>query len=148
MMMNIKQLSASLLLTAGLAVASPLPPADLLAANTVVAEYMGTVHQPCRFRTALCPDRCDHAAELARFRVIRNESYEQPGKYGDDKAEQDSVLLVDAVKDVPGQDDATVHRLISELKPGDQVRLTISHYYVRDKGMHYPVRPVTQMEKL
>ena len=58
-------------------VASPLPQqADLLASNTVTAQFLGMQERPCYFRTALCPDRCDHASKVAQFRVLPNESYE------------------------------------------------------------------------
>ena len=66
-------------------IASPLPEkADLLASNTVTAQYLGARRLPCMGRTALCPHRCGHAASVAVFRVISNEAYAKPGKYGDD----------------------------------------------------------------
>lgn len=134
---------------AGFSFASPLPEkADLLASNTVLAEYVDTVHQPCRFRTALCPDRCDHATDIARFRVLENKDYCRPGRYGDGKAEKDSILMVDARKAVPGQDDADIHRKLSGLKPGDKVEMTLVHYYVGDGGCHYPVRPVAKLQRV
>lgn len=142
-------LAISLLCLAGFSFASPLPEeSDLLASNTVVAEYLDTVHQPCRFRTALCPDRCDHAADIARFRVLENKDYRRPGQYGDDKAEKDTVLMVDATRDIPGQDDADIHKKLAELKPGDKVEMTIAHYYVQDKGSHYPTRPVRKLVRV
>ncbi len=134
---------------AGCSLASPLPgKADLLASNTVLAEYVDTVHQPCRFRTALCPDRCDHATDVSRFRVLENKDYRHSGRYGDEKAEKDSILMVDARKDVPGQDDADIHRKLSELKPGDKVEMTVAHYYVHDGGCHYPARPVVELRRV
>lgn len=138
----------SLALTALLTHAAPLPrEAELLARNSVLAVYEKTEEHPCRFRTALCPDRCGHASTLAQFRVCSNESYEKPGQYGDDKVEVGSTLLVDVGRDIPGQD-AAVARKIAALHPGDKVRLTVSHYYVQEGGMHYPVRPVTSFELL
>lgn len=128
--------------------ASPMPEkADLLASNTVVAQYMGTQERPCYFRTALCPDRCDHAAKVANFVVLINENYSKPGKYGDDKAEQGSVVMIDLKNDVPGQDDA-IKELIAKLQPGDTVRLTQDHYYGEIGCCMTPFRPVTKMEKV
>ena len=129
-------------------VASPLPQkADLLASNTVTAQFLGVQERPCYFRTALCPDRCDHAAKVAQFRVLTNEAYEKPGKYGDDKAETGNMLLVDARNDVPGQPDGMLQKL-AELKPGQLVRLTQKHYYADLGDVVTPIRPVTALEVL
>ena len=130
------------------AVASPLPEkADLLASNTVTAQFLGMQERPCYFRTALCPDRCDHAVKAAQFRVLSNEAYEKPGEYGDDKAEAGNMLLVDARNDVPGQPDGMLQKL-AELKPGQVVRLTQKHYYADLGELVTPVRPITELEVL
>ena len=130
------------------AVASPLPEkADLLASNTVTAQFLGMQERPCYFRTALCPDRCDHALKAAQFRVLSNEAYEKPGEYGDDKAEAGNMLLVDARNDVPGQPDDMLQKL-AELKPGQVVRLTQKHYYADLGEVVMPVRPITELEVL
>lgn len=126
--------------------ASPLPQkADLLASNTVTAQYLGTRHLPCMGRTALCPDRCGHAASVAVFRVISNEAYAKPGKYGDDKAEPGSEILIDAKADVPGQE-AAVQETLASLTPGDTVRLTQKHYYADLGDVLMPIRPVTELK--
>lgn len=128
--------------------AAPMPAkADLLATNTVTAVYMGTQEHPCMFRTALCPDRCGHATKVANFQVLDNEDYKKPGKYGDDKAEPGSVIMVDVKNDTPGQD-AAVNNLISTLQPGDVVRMTQDHYYGEIDDCMTPFRPVTKIEKL
>ncbi len=129
--------------------ASPISgKADLLASNTVIARFDGFTDIPCRHMTADCPDRCDHATKVALFTVLLNEDYEQLGKYGDDKAEVGSTLMVDIKKPTPGQDDAAVFAAMDTLKPGDSVRLTQDHLYVDDNGNMYPVRPVTKIEKV
>ena len=128
--------------------AAPLPEkVELLASNTVVAQYLGMQERPCYFRTALCPDRCDHAMKAAQFRVLTNEAYEKPGKYGDDKAEAGNLLLVDARNDVPGKPD-DMRQKIAELKPGQLVRLTQLHYYADLGDVQTPIRPVTELEVL
>lgn len=125
---------------------APLPPkAELLASNTVTAQFLGTRRLPCMGRTALCPDRCGHAAAVAVFRVIANEAYAKPGKYGDDKAESGSEILIDAAADVPGQD-AAVKETLAVLTPGDTVRLTQKHYYADMGEVLMPVRPVTELK--
>lgn len=129
--------------------ASPLPEkADLLATNTVIARFEGYTDIPCRFMTADCPDKCDHATKVANFTVLQNENYDQLGKYGDDKAEVGSVMMVDMKKATPGQDDKAVFATVDSLKPGDTVRLTQDHYYVNTERAAYPVRPVTKLEKV
>ena len=128
--------------------AAPMPEkADLLASNAVVAEYVETKDQPCHFRTALCPDRCNHATRLAYFKVLENTRYERAGQYGDDKLEPGSMAAIDVQKDVPGQSPALA-AAVAQLKPGDKVRMTISHYYVQTPQAQYPIRPVTQFEPL
>lgn len=140
-----KILLSLLALGTGFVSAAPLPPADLLAKNEVLAEFVGLKDMPCHFRTALCPDQCGHATSLAQFKVIENCSYEKSGEYGDDKAEAGSILHVDVKKDIEGQDAAIV-KTIKDMKAGDKVKLTITHYYVNKDGNRYPVRPATQLE--
>lgn len=141
-------LLAAALIGADMAAAAPLPEkADMLATNTVVAQYVDTVDLPCRFMTTLCPDHCDHPTRLARFRVVTNENYEKPGKYGDEKMEADDIVTVDVKKDILGQAPEIAAR-IADLKPGDKVRLTITHYYVQQGQGQFPVRPAIGLELL
>lgn len=138
-------ISGALAFSAVAAFAAPLPTkADLLASNTVTAQYLGARHLPCMGRTALCPNRCGHAASVAVFRVISNEAYAKPGKYGDDKAEPGSEMLIDAKADVPGQD-AAVLKTLAALTPGDKVKLTQKHYYADLGDVVMPIRPVTEL---
>ena len=126
--------------------AAPLPAkADLLASNTVTAQFLGTRRIPCMGRTALCPDRCGHAASVAVFRVLSNEAYSKPGKYGDDKPEPGSEILIDAAADVPGQE-AAVLKTLASLTPGDTVRLTQKHYYADMGEVLMPIRPITELK--
>lgn len=126
--------------------ASPLPEeSELLASNTVVARFVGIQDQPCRFMTALCPDRCSHATRLAAFEVISNEDYQKPGKYGDEKLAPGDVAHVDVQKEIPGQS-PQIAQQIARLAPGDVVRLTISHFYVRQGQGQFPVRPAVFLQ--
>ncbi len=127
--------------------AAPLPPAEELACNTVTAIYENIVELPCYHRTADCPDKCHHAQRFARFRVVANEGYSRPGEYGDDKLEPGVSFAVDVKNDVEGQEPA-VKQLVLSLCEGDAVRLTIRHYYVKTESAHYPVRPVTAIERI
>lgn len=140
----------TLLFTAAVSVAvAELSPdeAALLASNTVVAEYTETQDRPCRFMTADCPDRCDHAARVAVFRVIRNEDYQCHGKYADEKMEPNAPVFINLKKDEPGQA-PEVRPLLESLQRGDTVRMTVNHYYIQSGPVHYPVRPVVRIEKL
>lgn len=119
--------------------------AELLASNTVLAEFTGVQDQPCRFMTTLCPDRCDHATRLASFKVLENKAYEHPGKYGDDKLSPGDTAVVDVQKDIPGQP-AEIAQTISRLTPGDVVTLTIVHYYVQQGQGQFPVRPAVSIQ--
>ncbi len=142
-----KTLVSALLLVLPSLYAAPLPPAEELACNTVTAVYECIVERPCHHRTADCPDKCDHALRFARFRVVENEAYSRPGEYGDDKLRPGESFAVDMKNDVEGQAPA-VRKLISGLRPGEAVRLTIRHYYVKSEHAHYPVRPVTAIERI
>lgn len=118
-----------------------MPASDLLAENRVVAEYLGTQEIPCRFMTALCPDRCDHATRVAQFRVLSVEHYAKLGEYGDEKLTAGDILPVDIRRPAPGQ------VALPALAKGDRVRLTIQHRYTKGK-VQEPIRPVTRAEAL
>ena len=120
--------------------------ADLLATNTVIARFDGFTEIPCRHMTADCPDKCDHATKVANFTVLVNEDYKQPGKYGADKAEVGSTMMVDVKKPTPGQDDAAVFETIDTLKLGDKVIMTQDHCYGEIGDLVTPFRPVTKLE--
>ncbi len=142
-----KKLASLLFLVAPSLLAAPLPPAEELAHNTVTAVYERMMERPCYFRTADCPDKCDHGMRVAVFRVVSNESYQRPGKYGDDKLMPGDSCAVDMKGDIEGQD-KSVQELVRTLKPGDAVRMTIRHYYVKTDAAHYPVRPVTEIKRV
>ncbi len=142
-----KRFLPALLLLVPSSLSAPLPPADELASNTVTAIYECIVELPCRHFTADCPDRCEHGQRFARFRVVENEAYSRPGEYGDDKLEPGEAFAVDMKNDLEGQA-PSVRALVQSLRPGDAVRLTIRHYYVNTEQAHYPVRPVTAIERI
>ncbi len=127
--------------------AAPMPEkADLLATNSVSAHYLGTIDIPCRHLTADCPDKCNHASTVARFRVIANNEYQKLNKYGDDKMEPGSIVFIDIKNPTPGQDDAAIVNFISTLKIGATVRFTQAHYYGPVGNVVTPFRPVTKIE--
>lgn len=122
------------------AAAAPLPDSDLLAENIVLAEFLGTQEIPCRFMTADCPDKCDHATKIALFRVLSNEGYAKHSEYGDDKMEAGETVPVDLRHPAPGQ------VRIPDLNKGDKVKVTIQHRYTKG-NVQEPIRPVTALER-
>lgn len=119
---------------------------EILATNEVIASYVGTKHVPCMFRTALCPDRCDHARDLAVFNVLNYISYEKVGKYGDDKV---SEFLWDTK---PSSDLNRLHpeylNALKNLKEGQKVKICWTHFYIHDDTGSFPERCVTHFEIL
>ena len=127
--------------------ASPMPEnAQILATNTFEATYLGLMELPCRGMTADCPDKCDHATKVARFRVTQNVDYAQNSEYGDDKVAPGSIVMIDIKKPTPGQDDAAVFETIDTLKLGDKVIMTQDHCYGEIGDLVTPFRPVTKLE--
>ena len=127
--------------------ASPMPEnAQVLATNTFEATYLGLMELPCRGMTADCPDKCDHATKVARFRVTQNVDYAQNSEYGDDKVAPGSIVMIDIKKPTPGQDDAAVFETIDTLKLGDKVIMTQDHCYGEIGDLVTPFRPVTKLE--
>ena len=138
--------------------AEPAPPAvvsrevQLLSRHRTVARLAALQHQPCRFRTSLCPDRCGHGGAVARFDVVRYlEYFKEPGQqYGDPQGAAHFVKLGGGpgsdAQSLPGLDEA-----IRALPIGALVRLDWNHNYVSTtwagggigKG---PERPVTRLE--
>ncbi len=125
--------------------AAPMPPAKELARNEVFAVYVGTREVPCMHRTALCPNKCDHAKTVAVFKVVRNDNYAKTVGYGDAKADVDDEICVDINMDVEGQSLSTLET-IQKLNISDYVQLTQVHYYVRKEYTSYPVRPIVKLE--
>lgn len=127
--------------------ATPMPEkADLLASNTVRAHYLGTLDIPCRHLTADCPDKCNHATRVARFRVLQNQDYQKSGEYGDDKMEPGSIVMIDIKNPTPGQKDSQLFSFIGKLEVGATVRFTQAHYYGDLGHAMLPFRPVTHIE--
>lgn len=122
------------------AATTPAPDSDLLAENVVIAEYVGTEEIPCRFMTALCPDKCDHGTKVALFRVIAIEHYAAHSEYADPKMEVGETVPVDIRRPAPGQ------VALPALNKGDKVKLTIQHRYTKG-DVQEPIRPVTAVEK-
>lgn len=111
---------------------------DVLSHHDAICEFTGIRHIPCRFRTAECPDRCDHAADIAIFKVLEYKEYELKGKYGDEKQTE---ITCEVKKPVYHQDPAIAEKCRS-LKEGQKVRVVYDHLYVDDGSNVRPERPI------
>lgn len=116
---------------------------DVLSTHKTIAEYVGTEHMPCMFRTALCPDRCGHAKDVAKFKIIEYKFYEKPGQYGDEKTDMFRVEL--HPKRVPTSQNPEIDEVLPKLKEGQKVELEWRHIYTSDAGSKYPERPVDKI---
>ena len=117
---------------------------DVLSHHDAICEFQGIQHIPCRFRTALCPDRCDHASDVAMFKVLEYKEYELKGKYGDEKQEQ---IACEIKKPVFHQDPAIAEKC-KQLKVGQKVEVVYDHLYVDDGSNLRPERPVISIKEL
>jgi hypothetical protein len=125
---------------------APAEKRELLARFETVAVYEGTQHVPCRFRTALCPDRCRHAGDVATFRILAHLVYEKPGEYGD--PQQDRFLCKLGRVQGDAAESARWDGVIRGLAKGDSVRLDWRHEYVTRDGASFPERPIVRIEKI
>ena len=117
---------------------------QILAIQEVIATYEGTRHIPCMFRTALCPDHCDHAKDVAVFKIKEYTKYEKLNKYGDDKT--DEFLWDLKVQSDNNKLHPEYLKIVKTLKPGQNVRIHWTHFYITNDGASYPERSVTYFE--
>ena len=118
----------------------------LLAEHSTIARFEGTETQPCRFRTALCPDRCGHAQTTAKFTVVKYLNYKSHDQYGDPQTSRFYYAITGGVGKAPLA--SAPAAAIGTLKPGDLVRLDWNHEYVTQDGCSFPERPIVRLEKL
>lgn len=113
---------------------------DLLAVHRTIAVFVEIRHQPCRFMTSLCPDHCNHAKDVAVFKIETYTEYAKMGEYGDDKADEFYVSL-----NQNDPEDAQTQEIIDQIRaltPGAKVELGWDHIYVHDDAGSRPRRPV------
>ena len=120
-------------------------PFETLATNSTIAIFEGIEKRPCMFRTALCPDRCEHSQETAKFKIVEYLDYTKPGQYGDEKQE----FFYANMNPNAGEDRQKKEFIdfIRELKNGDKVKLNWDHIYVNNNGSFYPERPIRSISK-
>lgn len=123
--------------------ASPAPQVDALSTHQTDAVFKGVRHLPCLHRTALCPDRCGHAKDVAVFSITAYRSYVKDNPHHGDPQAQEFLMPMTEGEEVS----AEVLQLAKSLKPGDAVKLDWVHEYVRAAGVSYPRRRVTKLER-
>jgi hypothetical protein len=104
----------------------------VLSPHRTTAELVGTRRVAYRFMTNLCPDRCNHAFNAAEFKLLSYESFEKPGKEGDDK--QTSIIArLDSNREVrTDYQDPTIVAKIKDLSPRQKVKLFYEHIDVTE----------------
>jgi len=111
---------------------------DVLSTHQTDAVYEGVRHLPCLHRTALCPDKCGHARDVAVFRITHYRSYVKNNpNHGDPQAPEFLLPL--------RQDESVSADILStarDLKVGEAVKLDWVHEYVQGESMSYPRRRV------
>jgi len=119
------------------------PQVDVLSTHRTDAVYEGVRHLPCRHRTALCPDKCGHAMDVAVFRITAYRGYEKNNPNHGDPEAREFLLPLKADESVSAEVLATARAL----KEGDAVKLGWVHEYVRAEGASYPRRRVTELAR-
>ena len=123
--------------------AAPATQVDALSTHETDAVYEGVRHLPCLHRTALCPDRCGHAKDVAVFRIVAYRNYAKANpNHGDPQAHEFLMPL----KEGEEVSAATIE-FAKSLQVGDAVKLDWVHEYVRAPGMSYPRRRVLRLER-
>lgn len=114
---------------------------EMLSTHDVNAIYTGIETIPCRFRTALCPNRCGHGGEMANFEVTRYRMLRTSTQISDT---QRKTIMVSVGEMAP-----ELKELIKRLPAGTPVRVVYQGIYVRTKeGSRYPAWAIVRLEQL
>ena len=116
---------------------------DLMYGYKSVATFKECYHQPCRFRTSMCPDKCGHATNIYKFHLdsLTVEKGENASKFVT-PIEQGTEHLI-GEKEL-----GTFLEVAESLQAGDKVNLAWNHDYVTTQGgSKYPDRPVVALSK-
>ena len=109
------------------------------------ATFVGSRHQPCRFRTSLCPHACGHATNVYTFELdtldVRKNEASKNAKWVTPVKSGDQHMVGEAdFHDFTG--------VAQSLSAGQKVLLEWSHDYVTKNGCSGPDRPVTKLVAL
>ena len=120
-------------------------PYDVLSKNSTIAIFEGINKTPCMHFTSLCPDKCGHSTETAKFKILEYLEYEKTGEYGDEKQKYFYANVnLNASEDKQKKEFID---FINQLKIGNKVKLNWEHIYVDNNGSRYPERPIRYIGK-
>lgn len=117
---------------------------DLMYGYKATTTFQESYHQPCRFRTSDCPDRCGHATNVYKFHLDSLQAEKGPNCSKFVTPVQEGTLHVVSEKDLGSFAD-----LAKSLQAGDRVNLSWNHDYVTfQSGSKSPERPVVNLSKV
>jgi len=121
---------------------------ELLSSHRAIAEFTGVQHVPCRLKTSQCPNECNHARDVATFKIESYENYSNPSGKGD--AEQRVFRARVDQKDPRESVTADLVTAIGKLAVGQRVRLAWEHVYVTETstGSKWPERRLLSLETI
>lgn len=122
---------------------APETKVDALSTHRTDAVFQGVRHLPCLHRTALCPDRCGHARDVAVFSITSYREYTKGNPHHGDPQAREFLMPLEEGEEVS----AAQLAFAKALKPGDAVKLDWVHEYVQSSGSSYPRRRVTRLER-
>jgi hypothetical protein len=117
---------------------------EVLSSHKTIAEYAGVEHRECMFLTSLCPDRCNHPKDFARFKIVSYEAYEKKDEYGDEQKTTFAVDINPAARD--NRQDAAILERIKNLAVGQKIKLFWEQIYVTQDGSQFPERIIRSLE--
>lgn len=115
----------------------------MLSTHRTNAVYEGIRHLPCLHKTSLCPDKCNHARDVAVFRITAYREYVKDNPHHGDPQAAEFFMPLKEGEEVS----ATLLEYARGLQVGDAVKLDWVHEYVRSEGASYPRRRVTQLAR-
>ncbi len=122
------------------------------------ATFLNKAFQPCHFRTANCPNNCNHPTTNYTFRIdslnvltnpdSKQAKYCPPVEQGAEYVISETSLGGTGSSDGDAGDTAPLKDVAESLVEGDSVELHWNHDYVK-RGMAFsPEYPVTKLVKL
>ena len=119
---------------------------NTLARHDLLAQFVEIRHQPCLFKTSLCPDRCGHACDVAVLKTAGYFAWEKFSKYGE--APQGTFYYKVSPAKTDEATDEKIQNQLKGLQPGQWVKLEWEHQYLVNDHGSYPARPITHLTLL
>ncbi len=119
---------------------------NTLSRHELLAQFVEIRHQPCLFKTSLCPDRCGHACDVAVLKTVGYFAWEKFSKYGEDP--QGTFYYKVSPAKTNEATDEKIQNQLKGLQPGQWVKLEWEHQYLVNDHGSYPARPITHLTLL